>query len=251
MSWLKKLWPAALDAPAPPQVGPPAEAAPLLTYGKDGLWTWHLADFLREPRFQRAYAAGKATGSWGAADIEWRAYVFCWAAEQAVRKPGDFVECGVHRGGLARCLIEYLDFARLPKTFYLLDTFQGFPPEDRIRAAAVHRHDYLEDCYADVQATFAAYPNVHLIRGAIPGTLAQVSSPQVCFLSIDMNCAEPEVAALEFFWPRLAAGAIVILDDYAYSEAYRRQKEALDAAAARLGAAILALPTGQGLILKP
>jgi hypothetical protein len=91
---------------------------------------------------------------------------------------------------------------------------------------------------------------VKLIRGAVPQTLSQVPSSQVAFLSIDMNCAEPEVAALEYFWPRLVPGAPVILDDYAFAEPYRRQKDAIDGWAKQQAVPVLTLPTGQGLILK-
>ena len=71
----------------------------------------------------------------------------------------------------------------------------------------------------------------------------------VAFLHIDMNCAYPERAALEFFWDRLSPGAIVLLDDYAYF-GHDRQAEAIGSAAQALGAAVLSLPTGQGLIIK-
>jgi hypothetical protein len=64
-----------------------------------------------------------------------------------------------------------------------------------------------------------------------------------------MNCALPEQAALDFFWSRLAAGGIVLLDDYTYT-GHESQTEAIDALAARLGFKTLALPTGQGLIVK-
>jgi hypothetical protein len=114
----------------------------------------------------------------------------------------------------------------------------------------VHRHDYQDDCWPEVQSRFAAYPQVKLIRGPVPQTLGQVPSVRIAFLSIDMNCAEPEVAALEFFWTRLTPGALVILDDYAFAEPYRRQKDAADRWANQIGVRILALPTGQGLIVK-
>jgi hypothetical protein len=64
-----------------------------------------------------------------------------------------------------------------------------------------------------------------------------------------MNCAYPERAALEYFWGRLAPGAMVLFDDYAYfgNDALA---EAIDSAAASLCAEVLSLPTGQGLIIK-
>ena len=65
-----------------------------------------------------------------------------------------------------------------------------------------------------------------------------------------MNCVQPEVAAMEYFWPKLVAGGVVILDDYGFS-GHEAQKRAADQFAASVGARILSLPTGQGLLIKP
>jgi hypothetical protein len=64
-----------------------------------------------------------------------------------------------------------------------------------------------------------------------------------------MNCVGPEIAAIEYFWPRLVHGALVILDDYGWS-AHIAQKLAMDDFAGKVGTKILSLPTGQGLIIK-
>ena len=95
-----------------------------------------------------------------------------------------------------------------------------------------------------------ATPTAALVRGKVPDTLGTVVIPRVCYLSIDMNVVEPEIAAIEYFWDKLSPGAPVIMDDYGWSS-YRLQKEALDRFAARNGVTILNLPTGQGLLLKP
>ena len=58
-------------------------------------------------------------------------------------------------------------------------------------------------------------------------------------------------AAAEFFWPRLVSGAVIILDDYGYSDDYVRQKRAFDTFARTKNVQVLLLPTGQGLIFKP
>jgi O-methyltransferase len=65
-----------------------------------------------------------------------------------------------------------------------------------------------------------------------------------------MNSAEPEIEAVRRLWPQMTAGAVVLLDDYGGGPAYRPQKQAFDALARELGFHILALPTGQGLIVK-
>jgi len=224
---------------------------PSLTYCQDGLATEHNGDFLYDPRFTSAYALGRETGSWRGREIPWRAYVACWAAEHASRLPGDMVECGVYRGGLARTVMAYITFETLPKTFYLLDTFCGIPEEqilleERRLGRGMERY---EECYQDVVQTFKRFPNVVIIRGPIPDTLTQVPAEQICYLSLDMNSAMAEVAALNYFWEKLVSGAVVLLDDYGFRD-YAPQKQAIDTFATAQGERVLSLPTGQGLIIR-
>jgi hypothetical protein len=175
-------------------------------------------------------------------------FVACWAAHHACSLVGDFVECGVYRGGLASTVMEYVGFRqRRDRVFWLLDTFEGVPPE-QFAESDIHRHHY-PDTYNEVVSLFAEYDNVRIVRGAVPGTLAEVSSERIAFLSIDMNAALPEICAAEAFWTRLSPGAVMLLDDYGF-DGHRSQKNAFDEFAARRGRSVLPLPTGQGLILK-
>jgi len=217
------------------------------TYMEDGLITRHTADFLKDEKFTAAYAKGKATGSWGKMNPRWRVYTACWAAAHAANLPGDFVECGVNRGGMALAIMEYVNFNSLDKKFFLLDTYCGFPQGSQPSAENLGQY---ENSYEDILKTFAPYPNAVVIRGEVPGTLSQITSEQICFLSIDMNCAEPEVATLRELWPRLVPGATVLLDDYGGGPSHYRQQKALDALAEQIGFQILANPTGQGVIIK-
>ena len=217
------------------------------TYMEDGLITRHTADFLTDERFSSAYALGKATGSWKNMNPRWRVYTGCWAAAHAMKLPGDFVECGVNRGGMALTIMEYLNFNAVEKRFFLLDTYCGFPTGPR--SAAANQGQY-SDCYADVVKTFAPYPGARIVKGVVPDTLCSIDADRLAFLSVDMNSAEPELAAVRRLWPRLVAGAVVLLDDYGGGPAYLHQKNAFDALAQELDFNILALPTGQGLIVK-
>jgi len=223
-----------------------------LRYNQDGLATVHNADFMTEPRFARAYALGRATGSWGVSEVHWRAYVACWAAQRALDLEGDFVECGVNRGGLARAIIDFTGVDRTGRRFYLLDTFAGLVDKyisDEERALGRTGGGY-EECFDAVQKTFAPFANVVLVRGAVPETLTQVAADRIAFLSLDMNCAPPEIAAAEYFWERLSSGAVVLLDDYGWA-GHIVQKRAFDRFAEQRGVAVLGLPTGQGLLFKP
>ena len=101
-----------------------------------------------------------------------------------------------------------------------------------------------------VRANFQEWRNQRIIAGTVPETLGEVDTDAVAFLHIDMNCAPPEVAALRHFWPRLSPGAFVLLDDYA-NRGRDEQRVAMDSLADELGVSVCALPTGQGLIIKP
>jgi hypothetical protein len=229
------------------------------SYNHDSLRTYSKnLSFLQEERFRLAYRAGMQLGhkSIPGDDIhvEYRAHIACWAAQHAKHLPGDLVECGVARGCLSGTICHYIGFNETGKSFYLFDTFKGIPEEQMLPTERAHAREHNEgsydDCYEIVKRKFAPYPRVRLIRGKVPDTFAQVQIDKVCYLSIDMNIAAPEVAAMRFFWDKLVTGAVVVFDDYGWS-GYEEQHKALDAFAAEKGVRIATLPTGQGLLLKP
>jgi hypothetical protein len=230
-------------------------------YASDGLISRHRHAFMDDPAFQRAYQRGvDAIGGRDRYDFKFRVYIGLWAAASASQLDGDFIECGVNYGFMSSAVMEFLDWDRLDKTFYLLDTFAGLDPRfitavERQAGVLKGNEKHLRDGFYvssvdSVRANFAQWRNQRIIVGAIPETLEQVDARAVAFLHIDMNCAPPEVAALRFFWPRLSPGAIVLLDDYAY-RGYEEQRLAMNALASELGVLICALPTGQGLLIKP
>lgn len=213
---------------------------------------------MSDPRFVAAYARGVAAVG---QDYQWhwRVHIGLWAAQTAARLPGDFVECGVNRGFLSSSIMAWLDWDRLGKHFYLLDTFRGIDSRyltdtDREEGvmnknAALIATGWYATESEGVRRNFSEWRNVTIVEGAIPETLEQVKADRVAFLHIDLNCAAPEIAALEYFWDRLVTGAPVLLDDYAYA-GYRHQKVAMDELAAARGVAVASLPTGQGLLIK-
>lgn len=239
---------------------PPAALLPRIRtpYDADGLRSMHNHDFMDEPGFAAAYARGVAAAG---ADYQWhwRVHVGLWAARSAWRVPGDFVECGVNRGFLSSAIMQHLDWNRGGRTFWLLDTFGGLDARyvsDDERAGGVlerNRRELDSGFYTRdldvVRANFAEWPGARIVVGSIPETLGEITSQALAFVHIDLNCSPPEVAAIDALWPRISAGGVVLLDDYAYY-GYQPQKDGMDAWAAANGVAIASLPTGQGLILK-
>jgi O-methyltransferase len=225
-----------------------------ITYYADGLATCLNSDFIRDPRFMVAYSAAAATNPWSGFTLQWRVYIVCWFANQVKHFEGDFVECGVNTGAYAKAIIKYIDFNSLGKEFYLLDTFSGLVPEqltedERKAGLAKYLDQYHErDIYQEVKKTFEG-DRVRIIKGAVPDTLVECKADKVAYLSIDMNCVAPEIAAAEYFYDKVMPGGVIMLDDYGFPQ-HIHQKIAFDEFAARKNIQILSLPTGQGVIIK-
>ncbi len=224
-----------------------------ITYMADSIVTSNNCDFINEEKFKAAYKVASDTINSGYYDMPWRVYIACTLAKMVKKLPGDFVECGVSTGALSRAVIEYIDFSSLGKTFYLLDTYEGLVPEqitEKEFDAGIN--DYLgsyKNNYEQVLETFKLFP-IKIIKGAIPGTLKQCDAQKICYLSIDMNVVEPEIAAANFFWDKMVNGGVIILDDYGFAK-HIEQKKAFDQFAKERAVDILYLPSGQGIIFKP
>jgi O-methyltransferase len=210
--------------------------------------------FLRDPVFQRAYQRGVNSGhGLGPVHIELRAYFECWAAQQCLQIPGNFVCCGVNTGFIPLAICEYVNINNTDKYFYLFDTYKGIPESqmsefERPKAVRDNKALYF-DCYDTAVSNFSKFKNAKIVRGEVPGTLAEAGITKVSYLSIDMNIAYPERKAIEHFWPMLSPGGMVVLDDYAFI-GHSEQKQSMDEWASMAGVSILTLPTGQGFILK-
>jgi O-methyltransferase len=223
-----------------------------LTYNTDSLATSNNSDFINEPKFARAYKSALDTKPWEGFTLQWRTYIVCWFADMVKNLEGDFVECGVNTGAYSRAVIEYTDFQSLAKTFYLFDTFEGLVPSmisEAERKAGIDTYlRHYKNVYEQVLETFKPF-KTKIIKGVVPDTLHNCESQKICYLSIDMNCLEPEIAAANYFWDKMVIGGVMILDDYGFPM-HIEQKKGFDRWAAQHNQSILCLPTGQGIIIK-
>ena len=184
---------------------------------------------------------------------QWNLETVVWAIKHALHLPGDFVELGTFKGHTAMVMVEYFDFAVIPKKWYLYDTFDGIP-DDRVdsdywrKAHAVYKGTY---SFEEVSDAFSSFENVSVVKGRVPEILKEVCPEQISFLHVDLNNATAERQALDFLYDGyLVPGGVIIFDDYGFSVAEAQQIAADDWADTK-GLKILELPTGQGLLLKP
>jgi hypothetical protein len=98
--------------------------------------------------------------------ILWRTAVVVWAARQALRREGDFIECGCYKGTTSRIMLDACDMSN--RQFYLYDLFEHDP--------AMEHHampEHSKDLFPWVQKRFDEFPNVHVIQGYVPESFEQ------------------------------------------------------------------------------
>jgi O-methyltransferase len=214
---------------------------------------FHFADnFLTWGRNNSMFDDGPFVKAWqsnaeGDSDVAivWRRYVLACAAYHAVHLDGDFVECGCYRGVGVKTIVDYLGGAAFPRTFWGYDLFE--------HAAGMEHHSMADHGpgLADVvRAKFAGYHQVNIVQGEIPAVFAGQSPERISYLHIDLNQATAEIAALDALFDRVVPAGIIILDDYEWAMAYRRQKLTEDPWFESRGYRVMPLPTGQGLVIK-
>lgn len=212
----------------------------------------HFADnFLTWGRNNSMFEDGPFHAAWSANAVSesdkaivWRRYVLACAAFHAVHLDGDFVECGCYTGTGIKTVVDYLGGPAFPRTFWGYDLFE--------HAAGMEHHPmqaHGPGLVEEVRRRFAAYPQVRIVQGEIPGVLADAPD-RISYLHIDLNQATAEIAALEVLFDRVVPAGIVILDDYEWAMAYRRQKLTEDPWFDARGYRVMPLPTGQGLVIK-
>lgn len=163
-----------------------------------------------------------------------------WATMQAVDHvvrhgiDGDFVECGVWRGGnvvLAGLMRQHLgaDF-----TIRAYDTFAGMTPPTEFDAKPLTEldvqakfdrlaaGDHNEWCYAsldDVLANYARHVGDNAliaIKGSVLDTLREPANlpERISVLRLDTDFYDSTLVELEILWPRLVTGGILMIDDF-------------------------------------
>lgn len=150
---------------------------------------------------------------------------------QARKIEGTVAELGVYKGDFAAEINRL--FPERPQ--YYFDTFSGFDARDleterqilsdadEEKDAAPHGkrgrsdrqfRDFSDTSMQEVMHRFSHPENVHLVRGYFPDSTAQIPETEYAFVSLDPDLYAPTLAGLQYFWPRLVSGGVILLHDY-------------------------------------
>lgn len=172
-----------------------------------------------------------------------------WSLLHAVRYvvdegiSGDFVECGVWRGGSVMAMAHQLSRMGVSdRRIWLYDTFAGMTPpteEDIEAVSGTPAEQMLAStdvgdgnnvwCIAgrsDVESNVATTPypraNFTFVEGDVAQTLHHSAPETIALLRLDTDWYESTRLGLEVLYPRLSVGGVCILDDYGHWQGARK-----------------------------
>ena len=171
-----------------------------------------------------------------------------WQAVRHVRRAaimGDYVECGVWRGGSS--MLAALTLAEEGDTstrLWLYDTFEGMSkPTERDRAfdsdtsvaehwdriasdgGAILARASLAEVRANMTATGIDPRRIVYVVGKVEETLPREVPDRISLLRLDTDWYESTRHELEHLYPRLSPGGVLIIDDYGH---WAGAREAVD-----------------------
>jgi len=157
--------------------------------------------------------------------------------------PGDFVECGVWKGGSMMAIAETLiQLGVTDKQLYLYDTFAGMtaPTEedkdqlerdaaaqlqedaDKKEESAVWAFSSLEEVKNNISKINYPAANIHFIEGDVLQTIPGNTPHSIALLRLDTDWYESTKHEIEYLYPKLQSKGVLIIDDYGFWKGSRK-----------------------------
>jgi hypothetical protein len=164
-------------------------------------------------------------------------------------------ECGVYKGGSALLIARAIQAARSaggPSAVELLlfDTFEGMPDTTGADAQVHTAGDFGDTSLEAVAKVMSPFPFASLHPGLIPASLNGLEDHRFSFVHIDVDLYRSTLDCLEFFYPRLVPGGIMLFDDYGMTIYEHAEKKAVDEFFALKPEKPISLTNGQTLVIK-
>jgi predicted O-methyltransferase YrrM len=143
---------------------------------------------------------------------------------------GDAVECGCYRGLSSYTLCAHLRKwdPRFDGTgYHIFDSFAGLshPTEDddipdgwqdSASLRLMSRQGHFAASLPDVKSNLRSFPGITYHAGWIPLSFKGLPERRYRFAHVDVDLYDPTLDAFEYFYPRLAAGGLLVSDDYSW-----------------------------------
>jgi O-methyltransferase len=175
---------------------------------------------------------------------------------------GDFVQCGVWKGGSAMIVaLTFLQYGSQHRNLFLYDTYEGMPDtgvhDGEFDAGPFHVamnittrirgghsgifYAPIEEVRRNMQTTGYPEDHVYLVKGMVEETLPSRAPEQISLLHLDSDLYQSTYHELTHLYPRLTKGGVLIVDDYG---TWKGSRKATDQYFEENGIAMLLTPAG-------
>lgn len=151
--------------------------------------------------------------------------------------PGDFVECGVWKGGSSMLIAKTLKSRGITdRTIWLYDTFEGMstPTEkdmdytgqkaetllknsSKDNAESVWCYSSLDEVEKNILSTGYPSQNIKLVKGKVEETIPEfIPESNIALLRLDTDWYESTKHEMIHLYPKLKQSGVLIIDDYGH-----------------------------------
>lgn len=127
---------------------------------------------------------------------------------------GDMAEVGSYQGGSSKIICE----AKKEQNFHIFDTFEGLPhvteKDTHFGTKFWHDNDFDQTSEDNVKKYLSKYPNVFLHKGLFPFSAESIKHLRFSFVHLDVDLYTSTLESLNFFYPRLVLGGIILTHDF-------------------------------------
>jgi hypothetical protein len=145
-----------------------------------------------------------------------------WMVSQLLRLvaavPGDTAEVGCYRGAMSWLICEANQHvaSRHPRVHHLFDSFEGLS-QPGSNDGTHWQAGSLACGESLVKLNLSPFEgHFYTYQGWVPERFDEVADRSFAFVHIDVDLYEPTLQSLDFFYPRLNPGGILICDDYGF-----------------------------------
>lgn len=167
----------------------------------------------------------------------------CQAVAYVVRNriEGDFIECGVWKGGsMMAAALALRHLGDTQRSLFLFDTFDGMsePSEADVlvsnkksaralmdatdKSAAVWAYSPIDEVRNNIQSVGYPADKVFLVKGKVEDTIPYAFPKPFAILRLDTDWYESTRHELQHLYPKLVTRGVLIIDDYGHWEGARR-----------------------------
>lgn len=183
-----------------------AQVLPVATY----------APWLSDSLFNETY---KIIRSYTLVDI-YRCYELWQLIEEVEKLDGALIEVGIWRGGSGALIAKRAKLSGIKDNVYLCDTFSGVVKagnKDSKYKGGEHA-DTLEETVEEVVSRLKL-DNINILVGVFPEETSKfIREKTFRFCHIDVDVYQSAKDIVEWLWPKLVIGGMVVFDDYGFKK---------------------------------